>query len=84
MDTHEIPLFGGILPLEIVEKIVSYLPLSTVADVMNPENASLALVARRRYYSKIELMFCELPSEYNSYIYIMMPSLWLSLNLKLW
>ncbi|ODQ76912.1 hypothetical protein BABINDRAFT_10609 [Babjeviella inositovora NRRL Y-12698] len=65
MDTHEIPLFGGILPLEIVEKIVSYLPLSTVADVMNPENASLALVARRRYYSSIILNFDESPYEYD-------------------
>ncbi|ODQ77423.1 hypothetical protein BABINDRAFT_163449 [Babjeviella inositovora NRRL Y-12698] len=59
MDTHEIPLFGGILPLEIVENIISYLPLPAVAEVMKSENASIASVARRRYYSSITLEFWE-------------------------
>ncbi|ODQ77931.1 hypothetical protein BABINDRAFT_163295 [Babjeviella inositovora NRRL Y-12698] len=68
MDTYKTLFFSGILPLEIVEKIVSYLPLSTVAEVMNSENGSLALMARRRYYSNIELRFYHPPNNGSSYM----------------
>ncbi|ODQ80086.1 hypothetical protein BABINDRAFT_139994 [Babjeviella inositovora NRRL Y-12698] len=63
MNTHEIPLFSNILPLEIVEKIVSYLPLPVAFEVAKSENASLASVARRRYYSNIKLTFYEPPDD---------------------
>ncbi|ODQ77934.1 hypothetical protein BABINDRAFT_163297 [Babjeviella inositovora NRRL Y-12698] len=61
MNKHEIPLFCDIFPLEIVEKIVSYLPLLAVVEVMKSENASLASVAQRRYYSNIKLEFLDRP-----------------------
>ncbi|ODQ77271.1 hypothetical protein BABINDRAFT_104198 [Babjeviella inositovora NRRL Y-12698] len=63
MDMRKIPLFCDALPSEVVEKIVFHLPLSTVAELMKSENASLALVARRCYYSNIKLQF-DYPPDY--------------------
>ncbi|ODQ76881.1 hypothetical protein BABINDRAFT_10635 [Babjeviella inositovora NRRL Y-12698] len=60
---REIPLFCDALPSKVVEKIVSHLPLSTVAELMKSENTNLALVAWRRYYSSIKLTFDKLSFE---------------------
>ncbi|ODQ80892.1 hypothetical protein BABINDRAFT_160340 [Babjeviella inositovora NRRL Y-12698] len=63
MNLHKTPLFGHTFPLEIFEMIVSYLPLPTVAELMKSKDTNLALAARRRYYSNIQLNFKKLPHE---------------------
>ncbi|ODQ78941.1 hypothetical protein BABINDRAFT_146061 [Babjeviella inositovora NRRL Y-12698] len=63
MNLQKIPLFGHTFPLEISEKIISHLPLPTVAELMKLDNASITLVARKRYYSNIRLIFDRPPHE---------------------
>ncbi|ODQ78137.1 hypothetical protein BABINDRAFT_87416 [Babjeviella inositovora NRRL Y-12698] len=63
MNTCKTPLFSYILSLEIVEEIFSYLPLPTVVEVMESENASITSVVRKRYYSNVALNFGEPPCE---------------------
>ncbi|ODQ78672.1 hypothetical protein BABINDRAFT_162375 [Babjeviella inositovora NRRL Y-12698] len=59
MDSNAIFLTWDTLPLEIVDMIFSHLLLPLVGVLMKSENFTLAFVARRRYYSNIELNFCD-------------------------
>ncbi|ODQ79467.1 hypothetical protein BABINDRAFT_143031 [Babjeviella inositovora NRRL Y-12698] len=57
MYSHDVPFRWREIPLEIVEKIISYLPASLLAVLRKSQNAPIAAVARRYYYSRIELVF---------------------------
>ncbi|ODQ81283.1 hypothetical protein BABINDRAFT_12521 [Babjeviella inositovora NRRL Y-12698] len=64
MDSNDIPLIWDTLPLEISEKIFSHLPLTLISILMKSENASIASMAQKCYYSNIKL-FIDAPFNKN-------------------
>ncbi|ODQ77490.1 hypothetical protein BABINDRAFT_10126 [Babjeviella inositovora NRRL Y-12698] len=65
MNARAAPPIWDTLPLEIAEIIFSHLPIPLVGVLRKSENPTLASVARKCYYSNLELIICNSPDESN-------------------